>query len=187
MRTMALRRLSLLLACCLLLGACTGSGQDSTPSRDAGPSAINATTAPLLPTRVAALPDSSPDQFDALMAQLKGTPVVVNFWGSWCTPCQAEAPMLAKAARTYGHRIQFLGVDILDDRSGASGFIERYDEPYPSLFDPSGSIRDDQGLVGQPATVFYDADGHRASFSGNPWSGQLTQQALQRGIDQLLP
>ena len=94
--------------------------------------------------------------------------------------------MLARAARTYGDRIQFLGVDILDDRSGASGFIQKYGEPYPSLFDPSGSIRDDQGLVGQPATVFYEAGGQRATFSGNPWSGQLSQQALQRGIDQLL-
>ena len=79
-----------------------------------------------------------------------------------------------------------LVVDQIDDRTGAGEFIQNYDEPYPSLFDPSGSIRDGQGLVGQPVTVFYDSDGRRANFSGNPWSGQLTPEALQHGIDRLL-
>ena len=55
--------------------------------------------------------------------------------------------------------MQFLGVDILDSRDGARGFIDEHGLTYPSVFDPSGNIRDSFGVIGQPVTVFYDADG----------------------------
>jgi cytochrome c biogenesis protein CcmG/thiol:disulfide interchange protein DsbE len=143
-----------------------------------GPRAQNAATAALLPTRVASLPTFDTDAFTRLLAQLHGTPVVVNVWASWCVPCKAEAPLLRAASRTFGTRVQFLGIDVLDSLDGARAFIADERMSYPSVFDPSGAIRNALGQVGQPATVFYDASGTIVSS----WPGQITQQVLDAGI-----
>jgi thiol-disulfide isomerase/thioredoxin len=118
------------------------------------------------------------DAFQELLDQLRGTPVVVNVWASWCGPCKAEAPLLADASDTYGDSVQFLGVDIVDSLDGARGFIAEHDLSYPSIFDPSGAIRDSLGMIGQPVTVFYDADGNVAAS----YPGQLSRSALDDGI-----
>ncbi len=86
-----------------------------------GPEAHNATTAALLPVRVAELPTFTPQDYEQLLTQLRGTPVVVNVWASWCGPCQAEAPLLHGAVERYGDRVQFVGIDILDTIGGARG------------------------------------------------------------------
>jgi cytochrome c biogenesis protein CcmG, thiol:disulfide interchange protein DsbE len=161
----------------VLAAACT-HGRSSPRSADDGPRAQNAATASLLPTHVASLPTLDTDAFTRLLDQLHGTPVVVNVWASWCVPCKAEAPLLRAASRTYGARVQFLGIDVLDSLDGARAFIEREGMSYPSVFDPSGAIRNALGMVGQPATVFYDASGTIVSS----WDGQITQQVLDEGI-----
>jgi cytochrome c biogenesis protein CcmG, thiol:disulfide interchange protein DsbE len=184
-----------LLAASLALAAATGmlagcSGGRS-PAGDAcragatascGPTATNATTAPLLPTQVAALPDFDASTFDRLLSQLRGTPTVVNIWASWCGPCKDEAPALAVAARAYGDRVQFLGVDIQDEQGGARSFIDRFAWPYPSIADPDGAIRDDLGFAGVPETVFYAADGTIVARS----TGPVTAAILRARIRSLL-
>ena len=122
------------------------------------------------------------DRFERLMFQLRGTPVVVNLWASWCGPCEDEMPALRDAARRYGDRIRFLGVDTEDQRDAASAFLREHDIPYPSVVDPTGSVHNGLGFVGLPDTVFYAADGSIVST----WSGPLTQRTLQRGLEDLL-
>jgi cytochrome c biogenesis protein CcmG, thiol:disulfide interchange protein DsbE len=181
MRAMAPRRSLLLLLALILMGsACDPAPADEATS--AGPQAHNATTAALLPVGVAELPTFTPQEYQQLLTQLHGTPVVVNVWASWCGPCQAEAPLLHGAVERYGDRVQFVGIDILDTIDGAHGFIRDHDLAYPSLFDPSGAIRDGLGVIGQPVTVFYDENGTVVST----WPGQLTQTALTDGIDKAL-
>ncbi len=97
--------------------------------------------------------------FRALLEQLRGTPVVVNVWATWCPPCVEEAPHLAEVSEEFEGRVQFIGLDILDNRPAAREFIEEYGWIYPSIFDPEGQIRDALGYVGQPVTVIYDAEG----------------------------
>ena len=170
---------SFMLVALLSIAAACGRSESTLPGPgDAGPPAQNAVTAPLLPTHVAELPSFDVQTYQELLTQLHGTPVVVNVWAAWCGPCQAEAPLLHRASQTYGDRVQFLGVDILDSRDGARGFIDEHGLTYPSVFDPSGAIRDSLGMIGQPVTVFYDADGDVAST----WEGQLTQAAIDQGI-----
>jgi cytochrome c biogenesis protein CcmG, thiol:disulfide interchange protein DsbE len=135
-----------------------------------------------LPTHVAELPSFDAEMYQQLLTQLRGTPVVVNIWAAWCGPCKAEAPLLHDASKAYGERVQFLGVDILDSLKGARGFIAEHGLAYPSIFDPSGTIRDSLGMIGQPVTVFYDADGNMVSS----WDGQLSQEALDEGIREAL-
>jgi cytochrome c biogenesis protein CcmG, thiol:disulfide interchange protein DsbE len=185
MRAMAPRRtvLPLVTLVTLALTSCTGSSAAPNPSAtDAGPAASNAATAPLLPTHVATLPTFDVQRYQQLLTQLRGTPVVVNVWASWCAPCKAEAPLLHDAAARYGRQVQFLGVDILDSRDGGRSFIADHGIGYPSVFDPPGAIRDSLGMIGQPVTVFYDANGSLVSS----WPGQLTETALEQGIRKAL-
>ena len=75
------------------------------------------------------------------LAQLRGHVLVLNFWGSWCTPCRAEAPALASLARTFSSAgVRFLGVDIRDTPASAEAFQRNFNITYPSLNDPGGLI-----------------------------------------------
>jgi thiol-disulfide isomerase/thioredoxin len=157
MRSMHFPRLTAGLV--LVAAAAVACTSDPAPAKVPVVPAVNAAEAPLLPTNAAALPSFDYAKVQTLLAQLKGTPVVVNIWASWCDPCRREAPLLASAAKTYGDRVQFLGVDILDTRDSARSKIEAWGITYPSVYDSSGDVRDQLGLLGQPDTLFFDASG----------------------------
>lgn len=95
------------------------------------------------------------------LSALRGKPVVLNFWGSWCIPCKTELPVLAAAAKAEGKRVHFLGVDLEDTRQGAQDMLHRYGVTYPSGFDPDDSIATEYNLLGTPTTIFIDSQGHR--------------------------
>jgi thiol-disulfide isomerase/thioredoxin len=139
----------------------------------------NATTADSLPTFADALPQMDVTGFHTLLEQLKGTPVVVNYWAAWCTPCKAEAPLLEGAHARWGDRIQFLGVDMQDFRDGARSFLDGRGITYPSVFDPLNSIGLSYGLFSPPMTQFYDADGRLVA---TVW-GQISSEALRSNLD----
>ena len=172
--------MALALASALVAAACSSSG--GVGATVSSSPALNATHAALLPTTAPGLPTFDKQKFQQLLAELRGTPVVVNIWASWCGPCRQEAPLLAEAAKTYGQRVQFLGVDILDSIGGATAFEQEFHIPYPSVFDPTGSIRDGFGFLGQPDTIFFGADGSRVATL----SGPLDQRVLSTNISRLL-
>ena len=154
--------LSVVLA--LATAACGGQKPNTTASSNGQ----------LLPARPDQLPTFDLAAFRRLIAQLHGKPVVVNVWASWCGPCTAEAPELAKMARATRGKVQFLGVDILDKVTPARAFIHRYGWIYPSVFDPTGAIRDGLGFLGQPVTLAFDQQGKQVWS----WSGPVTQDVL---------
>lgn len=153
---------------------------DDVPDGSGGTTpAIVVADAPSLPRSVDALPPIDVDGFEALLDEMRGTPLVVNFWASWCAPCEREIPMLAAAAERHGESIQFLGVDILDTPGAARTFLRRHGVPYPSVFDPTGETRDSVGSLGQPVTVFYGADGEVVAKV----DGELGADELTRHLD----
>jgi cytochrome c biogenesis protein CcmG, thiol:disulfide interchange protein DsbE len=158
------------------------TGCEPSSSVSPGPSATNAATASLLPGSVSTLPSFDFATYERLIYELRGTPVVVNLWASWCGPCGKEAPALAAAADRFGAKVQFLGVAIKDQRSSASAFLKRYGIPYPTVMDDSGDIHNHLGFVGLPDTVFYAADGSIA----RTWSGPLTSETLDASIGRLI-
>jgi cytochrome c biogenesis protein CcmG/thiol:disulfide interchange protein DsbE len=93
------------------------------------------------------------------LSDLEGKPAVINFWASWCGPCEDEAPLFRRAHDEYGDRIAFVGIDIRDARSDALEFIAEHGLDYPSVRDEGMSIYADYGLTGQPETFFVDAEG----------------------------
>jgi len=152
----------------LLAAACAGSAKP--PGGTASGS--------LLPSSPTALPSLTPSAFQALLKELRGKPVVVNIWASWCGPCRQEGPELAAASKAHAGSAQFVGVDIQDQLGPARTFIQQYGWTYPSVFDTTGAIRDSLGLIGQPDTLVFDASG-RQSFVQ---SGPITRQILDRAI-----
>lgn len=75
------------------------------------------------------------------LASYRGSVVVLNFWGSWCPPCRAEAPGLATlAARMKPLGVRFLGIDIQDDPTGAEAFMHTFRITYPSISDPGDEL-----------------------------------------------
>jgi len=93
------------------------------------------------------------------LEKLRGKPVVLNFWSTWCGPCRMEHPVLDWAFREYGTQAHFLGAVFEDTEENALGYIARAGSPYPQLVDPKSQMAVDYGVAGVPETYFIDAEG----------------------------
>ncbi|WPB73174.1 redoxin domain-containing protein [Archangium violaceum] len=91
--------------------------------------------------------------------QLKGRPMVINFWASWCGPCKMEHPVLEWGAREFGGQAQFLGVVFEDTEDNAKQFLSRMGASFPQLIDQNSGVAVAYGVAGVPETYFIDAQG----------------------------
>lgn len=171
------RRLALALVLPALLAAACGRTEPVS-----GPTTGRADPAAILGAGPTDLPTADFAAYLAVVEQARGAPLVVNVWASWCGPCRAEAPDLARVARAYEGRARFLGIDVLDARPSARAFVREVGWPYPSLYDPAGAIRDRLGVVGQPATLIYDREGRLVATHVGP----VTAEQLAAELDRLL-
>ena len=118
------------------------------------------------------------------LAELRGSPMVLNFWASWCIPCREEAPLFTTAAADYQARgLRVIGVVYQDSAENARGFMGRYGQTYPGLIDPDGRTAIDYGVFGIPETFFIDAAGVVRSRQ----IGAVTADDLRRQIAAILP
>jgi thiol-disulfide isomerase/thioredoxin len=151
----------------LTLAACGSGGGAGNPESRLTP---NQATTPLegaspqlteIRDQANQLLDGGTDAYDQRLEELKGTPVVVNKWASWCGPCRLEFPWFQSLAEKRGGEIAFLGVASNDSEGAASTFLEELPLPYPSYLDPDLKIAQDLGGPTQafPATAFYDRSG----------------------------
>lgn len=86
-------------------------------------------------------------------------PLVVNMWTSSCTECQTETPALEAMAKKLAGKVQFVGIDMLDQRGPGLAFVRRYHVTYTQLFDPNEFVGQQYGIPGFPVTVFISASG----------------------------
>jgi cytochrome c biogenesis protein CcmG/thiol:disulfide interchange protein DsbE len=93
------------------------------------------------------------------LSDFKGKPVVINFWATWCGPCQTEHPVLDWAAKTYGDRAVFLGIVFEDNEQNTKKFLARNGWSFVQLFDPKSTVAVDYGVSGVPETYFIDRAG----------------------------
>jgi cytochrome c biogenesis protein CcmG/thiol:disulfide interchange protein DsbE len=116
------------------------------------------------------------------LAELRGRPIVLNFWASWCLPCREEAPMLAKLAADHSARgLVVVGVVYQDSAANATDFIRRYGLSFPALLDPSGRTALDYGVLGLPVTIFIDAGGIIGARQPGPLDA-ATAESMVAGI-----
>lgn len=121
------------------------------------------------PAPLAAIHDESNELLgggkDAVRDRLKalrGTPVVVNKWASWCGPCRAEFPHFQNISVEFGKRVAFLGLNSGDNDGDAAEFLTDFPVSYPSYKDPNEKAALDLGLsAAYPATMFFNAAGEQ--------------------------
>jgi thiol-disulfide isomerase/thioredoxin len=150
----------------VIAAGCGGSGAGNPDSR----LSLNQATEPLqgAPPPLAAIRGQAnellgggTDSFDQRLEQLRGFPVVVNKWASWCGPCRFEFPWFQSLAERRGRQIAFLGVNSNDSDGSAKTFLSELPLPYPSYTDGDLKIAQDLGGPPQafPTTTFYDRSG----------------------------
>jgi cytochrome c biogenesis protein CcmG/thiol:disulfide interchange protein DsbE len=177
------------------LTACGGDGSAGNPDSELTPEEARApipdAPAPLQDVRADAneLLDGGKDAFQRRLDSLRGHPVVINAWASWCGPCRHEFPFFQSQAEQRADEVAFLGVNVADSTDAARTFLSELPLPYPSYVDPGSGVADaaianllDVG-PGLPNTIFVDRSGEVAYH----WRGSYSDEDdLASQIDQYL-
>ena len=169
----------LILTAVLIVGLSQAGGDDEPAGAPAAPFDLQAARQRLdgSPPPLAALHEQSAEllgggvpAFEQRLAALKGTPVVINKWASWCGPCRAEFPVFQQVATERGKEVAFLGLNSGDSTRPARDFLARYPIPFPSYVDPDEKIaRKLKAPANYPITVFIDARGKTAFIHQGPY------------------
>jgi len=176
------RRLPLVIVSALALCACGAQPRSQAPSPSAIRAALKGSPPPLaaLHARADQLLGGGPRAFRALLASLRGYPIVVNKWASWCDPCQVEFPSFQRASVAFGRQVAFVGIDGKDHDQAAAAFLRRFPVSYPSYVDPQESIsRGIQAATYYPQTVYFDRRGDIVYDHAGPY---LSAAALERDV-----
>lgn len=171
-----------LLALGVLLGGCGSTAKNEAPPPSQITVDFKGSPTPLASLHAQAnqLLGGGPKAFSVRLASLKGYPIVVNKWGSWCGPCQSEFPAYQRVAAAYGRRVAFVGIDGKDHNAAAAAFLKQFPVTYPSYTDPSESIAATiQALTYYPETVFLDRNGKLVYEHAGPY---LSAKALASDV-----
>ena len=120
------------------------------------------------------------------LSDFRGKPVILNFWASWCGPCQSEMPDFEEKYQEYGEDVHFLMVNLTDGGQetveSAWSFISSKGYTFPVYYDTEASAAMAYGVRAVPVTYFIDAQGNLVTWG----QGAMSGETLQKGIDLLL-
>ena len=134
------------------------------------------------PAKTFTLEDVRPGRPPVSLEALRGKPVVLNFFASWCGPCIREMPALQAMAERYKGKVHFVGATFNDRREAAKEVLERTGVAYPAAFDPTMSdLAYDYGVRVMPTTFFIDAEGNLVERK----DGEISEVQLPTVIERL--
>ena len=121
------------------------------------------------------------------LSDFRGTPVVLNWYASWCGPCRLEIPDFKAAYETFDGDLIFLGVNLQESAEKAAGLMDEFEATWPIVLDQDGSVFAHYRGIGMPTTLFIDADGIIVeSGSGLVTEGALVTALAKLGLDYAL-
>ena len=177
------RFLPLIASLAILAGCGSDEPKSAAPDPKETEEALAGSPPPLakLHAQAGELLGGGPAAYRARLEKLRGHPVVVNKWGSWCGPCRAEFPFFQSQATKRGREIAFLGVNVQDPERDARRFLRQYPVQFPSYKDPNLKIAAAmKAVAGTPATAFYDRQGKVAYIR---FGGYATEEKLIEDIE----
>jgi peroxiredoxin len=113
------------------------------------------------------------------LQSFSGSPIILNFWYSTCEPCRREIPAFAQAQQTHSN-VRFIGLNMNDSPEMAKAFGEKYGINYPIVFDQSGTVVRELGVVTAPSTLFIDSSGNIV----DQVAGEISSDKLESLISQ---
>ena len=170
----------------LILAGCAGGTAESGSTTADQPAAVNGL--PPAPTKGHPAPEftlATLDGEEITLSELRGKPVIVNFWASWCGPCRLEMPDLQETFTEQGDLLTVLGVNLTErdgDLDEVAAFIDEFGVTFPIVLDTEGEVADLYQVRGQPASVFIDADGVVSTV----FYGVVNEQFIQDRIQELV-
>lgn len=115
------------------------------------------------------------------LSELRGTPVVINFWATWCDPCRREMPALQATAEQFAGQVLILGIDQGEGEQVVAPFVEQYGITFPILLDQDFAVGNLYNIRGMPTTFFIDGDGAIRHL----WVGEMNRITLAEGVAQI--
>ncbi|MBV9309392.1 MAG: TlpA family protein disulfide reductase [Solirubrobacterales bacterium] len=169
------------------LAACGSTPRNAAPTPAQTARALRGSPAPLAALHAQAnrLLGGEPAAFRARLQGLRGYPVVVNKWASWCGPCQSEFPSFQQASVKYGAQVAFVGLDGKDHDPAAASFLRRFPVSYPSYVDPQElAARAIAAATYYPQTIYLSRTGKIIYDHAGPYmsSGALEQDIRRYAI-----
>ncbi len=167
--------LIVLLLLLVVLAGCSGSGEKTASTT---PRVVNA-----VGERAVDFTIKTFDGKEFRLSEHSGSPVLVNFWASWCGPCRLEGPMLEKLYKKYGKEgLVFVGVAIQDSEKGSRAYIKANGWTFPAGPDSDGRLMDAYNVNGIPKTFIIRRDG----TVGYIQSGVMPEDYLANKIEDIL-
>jgi cytochrome c biogenesis protein CcmG, thiol:disulfide interchange protein DsbE len=176
--------MAVLLVAAAIVGVASGSLNGAPSGKAGAPSGSSPAAAPAFALPALAAPGragqgrAGPAGQQVSLRQYQGKPLIVNFWASWCGPCQQETPLLASFYKANGGQVTIVGVDSNDTTAKAIAFVQAKGVRYPIGVDPSLVTADAYDVAAFPQTFFLDSAHHVVDRVFGP----LTRATLDKGV-----
>lgn len=174
-----MRTFAAVVTAAMVLAACSGEDTSAPPAED--PTVESSPTGDL-----ATAPSVEFETFDGDVRRLADfhaeTPVVVNFWASWCPPCVAEMPEFEEVHQQFASRVTLLGINTQDTAEKARELAEQTGVTYPLAWDPDGDLFAAFSVFSMPSTFVVDTDGRIVDRHSGPLTGDDLVAMIERAL-----
>ena len=120
------------------------------------------------------------------LESLKGEPIVINFWASWCAPCKLEMPFLEKNWKEYREKgVKFVGINVMDDKGEAVKTLEEFNITYLNLYDSAGDVSNLYDIIALPVTLFIDKKGKITHKNYGPYIDEQGENRFKKSIKKI--